>query len=243
MSTAVVPNPTRPAPSLSRSVCAVLGAVARGAGEGRFVLIRRTAGSAHGASSIHVHGPEINPEWLPPSVLSLLEGSPSPWAVSLAATHGRSLDAASLSALSVSVPVPFECINPKKPNSPHGRRWCFDPQKVAEVLARLESYTAPPTLIVKALPRFVAVWALEAALTSPSDVARARDIAQALSTALGGSPMGDTWPATSTVPLPGTLSSVDHPGLVARCTLLEDRRYTLEELAASTAPKRGKRKS
>ena len=85
----------------------------------------------------------------------------------------------------------------------------------------------------------MAVWSLEA----PSDVARAREVAEALSTALGGETLAKEWPAACSIPLPGTKSGGDHPGLVASCELLEDRRYTLEELAASTAPPKKRKRS
>ncbi len=240
MSTALATNPTRSAPSLSRSVCAVLGAVARGAASDRFVLIRRAAGSAHGASSIRIRAPEVSPRWLPPSVLEILEDSPSPWRVALGTVlDGQSLAVASVSALAVDVALPLRYLNPRDPSRTTGRQWRFDPRQVAEVLARLEAFTVPPTLIVKALPRIVAVWSLEA----PSDVARAREVAEALSTALGGETLAKEWPAACSIPLPGTKSGGDHPGLVASCELLEDRRYTLEELAASTAPPKKRKRS
>ena len=152
MSAALAPNPTRSPPSLSRSVCAVLGAVARGAASDRFVLIRRAAGSALGASSIRIPAPEVSPRWLPPSVLELLEASPSPWRVALGTVRdGQSLAAASLSALAVDVAIPFRYVNPRDPTRTTGRQWHFDPRKVAEVLARLDAYSVPPTLVVKAL--------------------------------------------------------------------------------------------
>ena len=172
-------------------------------------------------------------------MLALLENSPSAWAISLATMRGRSLDAASLSALTVDFEIPFLYLNPRDPSRTTGRQWHFPRPQIQAAYSRLVSHEPPPSMVLQALPRIVGVWSLAAAVKSALDLARARDVAQSMNSAIGGvTTLAQEWPATSTIPLPGTASSVDHPGLVVTCTLFEPGRlYSLADLAA---PKKGK---
>jgi hypothetical protein len=232
-------NATAAAPSLSRSLCALLQALNNGAGrDDKIVCSARSGTSAIGPAQMQIRVAEIEGTWVPTPLVKRLEVDGAPWSLALAARDRGGLQLASLSAL-IAV-WQFERVyeNPRDPSSPYGRLWLWPAAAIEQAVARANALL-PVTLIVDAQSTITAVWGL----TAPIDVShlageqRAMSLLRRLGSAVGASvPADDARLADVSIPLPGFRSAATI-GAVVTCPACNPAvRYTLAEIEAALAP-------
>ncbi|MCI0346152.1 MAG: hypothetical protein L0221_12030 [Chloroflexi bacterium] len=139
------------------------------------------------------------------------------------------------SALAVRREFPQVYRNPNDPTKTVGRRWVFPVAEVERWIGELHALPAPPSAVVRSLPGVYAVWALSAAV--PADGA-ATELLRGLAAAVGGEAdeIGD-----ASIPLPGTRVENQDPRVTAVSWLDAGRVYSMSEIAALAAGRKGRR--
>jgi len=246
MSTQLVEAPVAPEPSLSAGVCGLLQVLARGAKPDGSLHLRADAGVVFGlATAGNVPVAEVSAKWIPSFALRCLEERAAlPWRVSLAAMRGRaSVDPQSLSAVACSWSIERVYRNPRKPDSPYGKEWGWPEDRVAEIMAGIEAFSAPPTMIVLGLPSVVAVWALDEPMPAagPVDQAKVMLLMRALAARVGADIPADDMRLTDvSIPLPGVACANQGRDVVVVPAFHPERVYSAQDIETAIAAKKGK---
>lgn len=225
--------------SLSESICTLLKILTRGARREDSLRLEARGGTARlGVSETSIRASDVSDRWLPPTVLRVLEGeAATPWAVHLPVMAGPTGRVpVSVSALAAGWIVQKVYLNPKAPDSPHGRRWVWPDGVVGEILTRLEGGALPPTLVLDARPIITAIWALDGPLPvrDPAAAARVSLLLRALAVTVGAVvPAKDVPLADLAVPLPGTAAQSQHEDVASIVSCNPMRVYRIEDVEAA----------